>query len=360
MAKVSIQIVTWNSLRFLPDCLESIFNQTWRDFSVLIIDNNSHDQTVEYVSRNWPQVKILKNSRNSGYSRAHNQGIMATDSEYVLVLNPDIILEPDFLARLVEIADKKKRVGSFAPKLLKMKFHHIDHCDQHTPQQQSSGAMINPDWCVIKTDLIDSTGLVIRKTRRVLDRGQGEPDTGQYDKKLEIFGVSGACAFYRRKALEDIRSAVDNFAGLTKSKRRVIYEYFDKDFFAYQEDIDLAWRLAWRGWEALYVPEAQAYHVRRVAVSHRLNQSGLVNFLSFRNHLWLLIKNEAITNFLRDFFYIFSYQAAKILYLLLTRPLVLLKSETSFWSKTFLMFKKRRQIFKRAKIKAGKIRKYIE
>ena len=97
MNKVSIQIVSWNSLKFLPDCLESIFNQSFRDFSVLVIDNCSRDHTPEYLERNWPQVKMLKNSRNLGFSRAHNQGILATSGEFVLVLNPDIILELDFL-----------------------------------------------------------------------------------------------------------------------------------------------------------------------------------------------------------------------------------------------------------------------
>ncbi|MDD2646661.1 MAG: glycosyltransferase family 2 protein [Patescibacteria group bacterium] len=367
MVKVSIQIVTWNSLRFLPDCLESIFNQTFRDFSILIIDNASSDHSVGYLIRNWPQVKILKNSRNCGYARAHNQGILATDSEYVLVLNPDVILEPDFLEKIINEVDKQKKIGSFAPKLLKMKFSHIDHGEHQ--EQQGAGAAINPDWCVTKTDILDSTGLAIRRTRRVVDRGEGEVDKKQYDKLFDIFGVSGACVLYRRKALDDIKLKIfshyssapsaSRFSMGERRKSAFRNEYFDEDFHSYQEDIDLAWRLKWRNWGALYVPEAIAYHVRQVSAMKRFNKSSWVNFLSYRNHLWLLIKNEPIANFLKDIFHIFFYQSIKILYLLFTQPGVLLKAEKSFYAKQILMFKKRAQIFSRAKIKSDKIRKYI-
>ncbi len=350
MPRVSIQIVTWNSLRFLPDCLESIFNQTFRDWSVLIIDNNSSDHSVDYVEKNWPQVKALKNSRNAGFARANNQGIASTDSEYVLVMNPDVILEPEFLTEIITIADKKKRAASLAPKLLKMKFHHIDHCDHTTQEQQSSGAMINPDWCVIKTDILDSTGLLMKKTRRFVDRGEGEKDEGQYDKQTDIFGASGACVLYRRKSLADVKM---KDVGIRE-------EYFDEDFFAYQEDVDLAWRLKWRGWQAIYAPSAIAYHVRQISATHRFQKSGLVNFLSYRNHLWLLVKNEALDNFCRNFFYIFGYQTIKVFYLLFTQPGVLLRGEFSYWSRVFLMLKKRGQIMRRRRISSAKIREYIE
>ena len=350
MSKVSIQIVTWNSLRFLPDCLESIFNQTFRDWTVLIIDNGSGDHSAEYVEKNWPQVKVLKNSRNLGFSRAHNQGIASTDSEYVLVMNPDVVLEPEFLTEIVAIADKKKRVASFAPKLLKMKFIHIDHCDHTTQEQQGSGAMINPDWCIIKTDLIDSTGLAMKKTRRFIDRGEGTKDEGQYDKQTDIFGASGACVLYRRKSLLDAKM---KDVGIRE-------EYFDEDFFAYQEDIDLAWRLKWRGWRALFVPSAIAYHVRQISATHRFQKSNFVNFLSYRNHLWLLLKNETFINFCRNFIYIFSYQFAKVLYLLFTRPGVFFKGEINYWSKFFWMLKKRGQISRRHRINSAKIREYIQ
>lgn len=349
MNKVSIQIVTWNSLRFLPDCLESIFNQTFRDFSVLIIDNNSSDHGVDYVEKNWPQVKVLKNSRNYGFARAHNQGLASTNSEYVLVMNPDVILEPEFLTEIMTAADKKKRAASLAPKLLKIKFHHIDHCDHTTPEQQGSGAMINPDWCVIKTNMIDSAGLVIKKTRRFVDRGEGEKDEGQYDQQTDVFGASGACVLYRRKSLVDVK--------MRDWGRRE--EYFDEDFFAYQEDIDLAWRFKWRGWQALYVPSAVAYHVRQISATHRWQKSGLVNFLSYRNHLWLLLKNEALANFCQNFFYIFFYQIIKMFYLLFTQPSILLRGELAFWSKFFWMLKKRGQIMRRRRLSSVKIREYI-
>ncbi|MCX6741308.1 MAG: hypothetical protein NTY61_02835 [Candidatus Parcubacteria bacterium] len=137
-------------------------------------------------------------------------------------------------------------------------------------------------------------------------------------------------------------------------------EYFDEDFFAYQEDIDLAWRLKWRGWQALYVSGAVAYHVRQISATHRFQKSGLVNFLSYRNHLWLLLKDETFANLYQSFFYIFFYQTIKVLYLLSTQPSVLSRGEAGFWSKFFLMLKKRGQIMRRRRINSAKIREYIE
>src|SRR5439155_16165933 len=137
-------------------------------------------------------------------------------SEYVLVLNPDTVLRPNFIEELIHALDARPDAASASGKLLRM--------DSTT---------------------IDSTGIVMLRSQRHLDRGADEPDIGQFDKPEDIFGASGAAAMYRRPALEDAR--IDD-------------EYFDEDFFAYREDADLAWRLRLLGWNSIYVPSAVALH----------------------------------------------------------------------------------------------------
>lgn len=344
MPKISIQIVTWNSLKFLPDCLESIFNQTFRDFIILIIDNASTDGTIEFIERNYPQVKIIKNSKNLGFAKAHNQGIITTQSDYILVMNPDVILESDFLFKLVEAADKDERIGSLGGKLLKIKSGDLEIAEK------------------IKTNIIDSTGLKIFKSRRVIDRGEGEEDKGQYDKNEEVFGVSGACVLYRREALEDIKIPIINSQFVNRHKiRRLVscWEYMDQDFFCYKEDVDLAWRLQLQGWRAVYLPKARAYHFRSVSVSHRFSKSPLVNFFSYRNHLWLLLKNDYFSNFFRHLWFIFWYQLSKELYLLFTQPIVLLKGGLAFWQGFVKMCRKRKYILKNAKVRVEGMRRWF-
>ena len=221
MAKVQVQIVTWNSLRYMVDCLESLMRQTFRDFSVLVIDNASEDGTVEFIRSYYPEVSILQNFKNFGFSKANNQGIAFAKSDYVLVMNPDVILTDEFLEKLVSFADQYQNGGSYGGKILKIFSEAVD-------QNEVEGLRE-----VVKSNIFDSTGLQIFKSRRAVNRGEGQKDQGQYDKTQEVFGLSGACVLYRLAALQD--TMIRN-------------EYFDQDFFTYKEDIDLAWRLRLYGW----------------------------------------------------------------------------------------------------------------
>lgn len=331
--KVSIQIVTWNSREYIGDCLDSIFSQTFKDFIVLVIDNASTDGTAEFIEEKYKNVYLIRNSKNLGFSRAHNQGIKLTNSEYIFILNPDVILESDFLERIVKKAERNKKIAAFGGKLLKMKFVNRELNEK------------------IKTNIIDSTGLKIFRSRRVFDRGEGEKDNKKYNREEKIFGISGACVLYRRKALEEIK---------------IFGEYFDEDFFAYKEDVDLAWRLQLKGWSALYCPDAFAYHFRtttyrtgvnRIGISKHLKKTAKVNFLSFRNHLWLILKNDYWQNFLYHLPFIFCYQFKKILFLLFTQPKVLFQAELSFWKGVRKILRKREMILKNAKIGPKEIRK---
>ncbi|MCD6471376.1 glycosyltransferase family 2 protein, partial [bacterium] len=347
--KVSIQIVTWNSREYIGDCLDSIFSQTFKDFTVLIIDNASTDGTVEFIEKKYKNIYILRNSKNLGFSRAHNQGIKLTNSKYVFVLNPDVILEPTFLEEIIKKAEKNKKIAAFGGKLLKIKF--IPYHRWLSGDAGFTNRELNEK---IKTNVIDSTGLKIYRSRMVVDRGEGQEDKGKYNKQEKVFGISGACVLYRRKALEDIK---------------IFDEYFDEDFFAYKEDVDLAWRLQLRGWSALYCPNALAYHFRstighrgklnRIDISKQAKKSPRVNFFSYRNHLWLILKNDYWQNFFCHSFFIFWYQFKKILWLLIFRPKILFQAELSFWRRFKKMLAKRKHILRNAKVNAKEIKKWF-
>lgn len=341
LPQVTIQIVSWNSQKYLVGCLKSIFNQTYKDFQVLVIDNNSQDGTADWLRKNYPEVAVFQNHKNLGFAKAHNQGFKLLKSEFVVICNPDVLLEPNWLeiAMSQAINPVYNHYGQFGGKLLQLNVIDLELND------------------VELTKIIDSCGLEIKRNRLVLERGRGK-QSDQYLKKTDVFGHSGALALYRRQALEDC---------FIKTKHQPAGEYFDEDFFAYKEDVDLSWRLQLLGWSALFMPQAIAYHVRTMSgppknkmielINHRRKQSTLARYYSYRNHFLLLMKNEHGKNFRQDFFYILWLELKKFFYVFLFEWSSLrgLFHAIVMWSK---MRVKRKLIMKRAKLEAKDIKKW--
>lgn len=294
---VSVHIVTWNSLTHLAGCLEALRSQSNQSFEVKIADNASVDGTVRWLEEHYPQFHLLRNTRNTGYSFAHNQLLRITDPPYVLILNPDVILAPDWLERAVAVLDAHPEYGAFGGKIKRFSY--------------------GPDELkeIERSDIIDSAGLKVFRSRHAIDRGSGQTDDGQFDRAQPVFGFSGACVMYRRAALDTVRWH---------------NEFFDEDIFAYKDDVDLAWRLQRMGWTAWYDPQAVAYHHRYArgisAVSDRLlaknarRHNRRIAELSYRNHWFVLIKNETWSTVWRDAPFIGWYEAKKFVYLLFVQP----------------------------------------
>lgn len=297
---VTIQIVTWNSKRHIGDCLKSIYAQTYRDFQVLIIDNASQDGTIDYIKKNFPMVTVFQNNKNLGFARAHNQGIELLSSPYVVVCNPDIMLTESWLETMMDraIADQYAAYGSFGGTLLRLNMAGDEYGDKEP------------------TNIIDSSGLVLRRNHQAVEIGAGtehQPD----DTDRPVFGHSGALVLYRREAVREV-------ALVNRYGRR---EYFDEDFFSYKEDVDLAWRLARAGRPSLHIPSAEAYHVRAMREAdrsglwarhrHRQRQSRLRRYYSYRNHFFLLIKNQSLGLLFKSSPYILWYELKKLFYVLL-------------------------------------------
>jgi GT2 family glycosyltransferase len=271
MVKVAVNIVTFNSAGDIVACLESLTAQTFRDFHVHILDNASADDTLEKL-KGFDAV-IVRSKINTGFAKAHNDLIKADSAEYALVLNPDAVLKPDFLEKIVAALDARPDAASATGKLLRL--------DGKT---------------------LDSTGILMLRGQRHLDRGAGEPDLGQFDKAEDVFGPSGAAALYRVKALQDV--AIDS-------------QFFDEDFFAYREDADLAWRCRLMGWNSIYVPSAVALHRRRVTPERRSQLPSIINYHSVKNRFLLRLNNMTASLYARDFLQITFRDLSVIGYVLL-------------------------------------------
>jgi GT2 family glycosyltransferase len=316
-ARVLISIVGHNSGRHLKTCLDSLAAQTFKDLTVSFWDNASNDDTSAIINQYRGIFGCVHFSKsNVGFCAAHNQLIASAASEYVLVMNPDVILSPQFLEILVNAMDQDLSAGSATGKLLRSASH-------------SDGPFV-----------LDSTGIYLTRNQRHFDRGSNEVDAGQYEKMEYVFGATGAAALYRRTMLEEIREG---------------NEYFDENFFAYREDVDLAWRAQWMGWRCLYVPEAKAFHERRVLPERRAALPSAINMHSFKNRFLLRIKNVDCGTYARFFVPITIRDAAALAYVLLRErsslPGIasLIRTFPRTWSR-------RRSLKKRRKISAREMR----
>ncbi|WP_321474021.1 glycosyltransferase family 2 protein [uncultured Paludibaculum sp.] len=251
---VSVTIVTYNSGRYIKRCLESVLAQKGPQIEIVVIDNNSTDGTRDILERYEDRCLVLYNSINSGFAAAQNQAIQLSRGNWVLTLNPDVLLMPYFIQALLEAGRLDNRIGTVCGKLLTM----------------------SPDFDIDAKPRVDSTGIYFTPNLRHLDRGSLEIDNGHYLKREYVFGATAAAALYRRSMIEDI--AIDG-------------EFFDTDFFVYREDADVAWRAQLLGWRCLYTPYARGYHVRAVLPGNRRALPKQINMHSVKNRFLMRIKN---------------------------------------------------------------------
>jgi GT2 family glycosyltransferase len=251
---VSVTIVTYNSGRFIRRCLESVLEQKYSGKEVIVIDNASTDGTTDILEQFEDRCAIVYNDENIGFAAAQNQAIAMSSGDWVLTLNPDVLLLPGFIQSLVEATRIDSGVGTVCGKLLTI-LSNFDLPDK---------------------PLVDSTGIYFTPMLRHLDRGSQEVDNGHYLKHEYVFGATAAAALYRRAMIDDV--AVDG-------------EFFDPDFFVYREDADVAWRAQLLGWRCIYTPHARGYHVRNVLPGNRRALPPAINMHSVKNRFLMRIKN---------------------------------------------------------------------
>ncbi len=252
--RVAVTIVTYNSGRFIKRCLESVLAQKYRDKEIIVVDNASTDGTADILEQFEDRCTIVYNGENIGFAAAQNQAIGILESDWVLTLNPDVLLLPNFIQALVDAGQLDTKLGTVCGKLLTI-LSNFDLPDK---------------------PLVDSTGIYFTPMLRHLDRGSQEVDNGHFLNHEYVFGATAAAALYRRRMIEDV--AVDG-------------EFFDSDFFVYREDADVAWRAQLLGWRCIYTPHARGYHVRNVLPGNRRALPPEINMHSVKNRFLMRIKN---------------------------------------------------------------------
>lgn len=250
MQEVAVIIANWNGRKFLGDCLDSLEKQTFKNFRIIFVDNGSTDGSADFVISNYPEIDVIRLEKNTGFARANNIGIQkafdSKETKFVITLNNDTKADPEYVENLVECAKRHPDAGSIQPKV-------VNFYDQK---------------------IIDSVGILVYKDMSAINRGQKEKDEGQYEKEEEIFGASASAALYFREALEKTRLPENN--------------YFDDDYFAYYEDVDLAWRLRLSGYGSYYCPGAVVFHIHSATGK---NYSPFKSFYISRNQYYNIIKD---------------------------------------------------------------------
>ena len=352
---ISVNLLLYKPKFYLKPCLESILAQSYDNFELLIIDNNSGDGTAERIQEiiNARQTaeeeslayKIIVNQENLGFAGGHNQGIRASQGELVLMVNQDTVLDEDFLKNIIGIFNRDAKVGSAQGKLLRLKATNEN---------------------LIKTEILDNTGLIMLKNRRVIAYGQGQGDSGQFNDAREVFGVDGALPVFRRAALEDVKLRVK---ARDESALEARYEYFDEDFFAYKEDVDLAWRLRLFGWKAYYVPSAKAWHARTsgdsiatnyfAIIRERLKINKFGKYQSFKNQRLMQIKNEQIGLLLSHTLWFIPKEIGAWLYVLLFEHYTW-RAIRDLFQQAPLAWKKRKIIMAKKRVSDAEMRKWFK
>mgnify|MGYP001567126631 FL=1 len=332
--KLTAQLVVWNGAKHLPALFDSLRNQTLKEWELLVLDNGSVDNSLKIIEAEkvrFPNMQFFHEKKNLGFSGGHNVLFQKSDSEYVLLLNQDVILENDVFEKLVDYLDENLNVASAAPRLMRIENNE-------------------------RTGIVDSLGLTVDRRRRFSDRMAGEPwklqsESAHPAQPCFVFGVSATVAIYRRSAVN-----------LATNGR-----LFDPYYFSYQEDVDLAWQLQLRGYDSVILLDKAAYHQRstqdavRGVLSTAINkqmQSPMVRFYSYRNHLATIIKNDQWQNFTLDFPWILWYEVMKFVYILFFDRETL-KGLRELWNERVWLKSERNRIQTGAKVHWKKIGQWM-
>ena len=266
MPKTSVVVVNFNGEVLLRRNLPHVASQDCGDFEIIVVDNGSTDGSLSLLEDQFPTVRVLKLKTNMGFAAGVNHAIERSDSEYVATLNNDAQPNVDWLSNLVRKADKSHDFGMFASQMV----------FEHEPET------------------INSSGISLDLLGIAWDRKLGERVN---HISGEIFGPSAGAALYRRSLFEDIG-------------------VFDESFFAYLEDVDLAWRARLAGWRCWYVAESIVRHEHSAT---SIEGSSFKSFHLGRNKIWSILKNYPLPQLLLFLPLIVLYDLGAIPYTLMVR-----------------------------------------
>lgn len=241
-------ILNWNGRAFLQEFLPALHRTTYGNHEVIVADNASTDDSVEFLRNHYPHVRIIINNKNYGFARGYNEALKFVTAEYYVLLNSDVEVNPGWLEPMVNLLEGDPQIAACQPKIL-------SHKDKGSFEYAGAAG----GW-------IDELGYPFSRGR-IFDHC--ERDAGQYDDTTEVFWATGASLFIRAKVYHDM-GGLDNY------------------FFAHQEEIDLCWRIQLAGGKIYVCPASVVYHVGGGTLP---KGNSMKTYLNFRNNLIMLWKN---------------------------------------------------------------------
>jgi len=361
---VSVHLIVKDGEKYIRACLSHIKSQTYQNVRFRIFNNASSDKTVELAKSIMPGVEIVSFPRNYGLGGGFNRSLSWSNDPYVVGLCVDVMLEARFIEEAVSAAERDPRIGVVQGKVMGYDY--------------KSGNVLSR---------IDTAGMSIFRSRRIINRGHGEEDTGQYEKAGEIFCYEGAVPFFRRAALEEVALPVDYqrspmyppsrkaTADLRFSKgsalphQENLKDYLDEDFFWYADEVDLGWRLRHAGWKCWYEPKAMAAHDRQTTktlsagwkdfIALRKTIPAQKRMLDFRNQRLAFIKNDYPFSLLKDLRFWLSRELKLFAYFLFFERSTL-RAYPDILRMAPRMLAKRRIIMNRRKVGRKEMEKWFE
>lgn len=245
--KVAVVILNYNGIHWLKKFLRDVVEKT-TNAEVIIADNASTDDSVNYVTNNFPSVKLILNKTNEGYAGGYNKALQQINAEYYVLLNSDVEVTKNWIAPIIELMDSDKSIAACQPKIKK-----YDDKASFEYAGASGGFLDKYGYPFCRGRVFETL----------------EEDKGQYDDTSEVFWASGACLFLRAEAFYEVGG-------------------FDWDFFAHMEEIDLCWKLKNKGYKIMCEPKSSVFHVGGGTLS---SGSTFKTYLNYRNNLLMLYKN---------------------------------------------------------------------
>jgi GT2 family glycosyltransferase len=239
---VSIIIPNYNGEKYLRNCLDSLLIQTTSDFEIIVVDDASTDASME-ILQNFGGIRLIRNARNSGFARSVNEGIKASHGLFLLLLNNDVVLEPDFIEKILKAIQRNPKIFSVSSRMVRY----------------------------YERDKLDDTGDFYHILGWAFKRGDGKP-VMKYLKPTRVFSTCAGAGLYRKSVFDEI--------GL-----------FDENYFAYLEDVDVSYRAMIYGYENWYEPTAVCYHIGSATTADGNKYSPFKVRLSARNNVYTAYKN---------------------------------------------------------------------
>jgi GT2 family glycosyltransferase len=303
--KIAIVILNWNGRKLLEKFLPSVVQFSEGQADIYVADNNSSDDSIDFLLKNYPQVEIVQNETNGGYAKGYNDALARINADVYALVNSDIEVTEGWLNPVIEEFKKNRKTGIVQPKLLDFK-------DKSKFEYAGAGG-----------GFVDFMGYPFCRGRIFMEL---EKDKGQYDDSANIFWASGACFFIRSEIYHQLGG-------------------FDEDYFAHQEEIDLCWRVQNEGLQVRYVGSSSVYHVGGATLRESHPRK---TFLNFRNSLFTIAKNVPKRYvFIVVLFRLLLDAVAGVKFVVELRPIhtwSIIKAHLSFYAHLPTMMRKRRKL----------------